>query len=191
MELGNAEQLSAFVFVLILCRKTKKKNLPIDWIQTKEGLRKCGQRGLHTLQRKLKVNYKAQIMFCCFSVCPCYLWSLASCCFSFATCFSQQHGGEFSTDKNKHVWMCLNVLRKLKDWSDHLSALLKINNSQWYPRMWMKSTPDKGLFVSELANIQWNQACNQVIQIAFGNICFYWLLWKCLIIEYHVFPARC
>lgn len=101
---------------------------------------------------------------------------------------SLQQGGKFCTDKNKHVWMCLSVLRELQGWSDHLSVLLKINNLQWYPCMWTKSTAT-GSFVSELANVQWNQACNQVIQIAFGNIYFYWLLWKCLIIEYHVFQC--
>lgn len=52
----------------------------IEWIETKEGLRRCGQHGLSALQRKLEVNYKAQIMFCCVSVASCYLWPLTSCC---------------------------------------------------------------------------------------------------------------
>ncbi len=82
----------------------------------------------------------------------------------------------------------LNVSRGLKDWSDHLSILVKINNFQWYLWMWTKSIQTKR-FASELTNIKWNGACNQVIQITFGNIYFYWLLWKCLIIKYHIFQC--
>lgn len=51
------------------------------------------------LQRELEVNYKAQIILLSFQflLFLCALWQY----------------DKFSTDKNKHVRVCLNVLREL------------------------------------------------------------------------------
>lgn len=41
--------------------------------------------------------------------------------------------------------MCLDVSRHLKDWSGHMSVLLKINNFGQY--LWMNFTPMRGFYV--------------------------------------------